>query len=319
MEWEILAENVLNALAAGVTIGCIYGLMCVGLGLIFGIMRVINFAQGDLMMMGMYLAIFIGSYVLPATIFGLAVPFLSALVVGPILFGFGYLLNLLLISRTTGLHASGSSETEAHQAQLILTLGLALVLQNGALLLLGSAPASAMSPMSSSAWEIPLLYDEFSAVFLNKARTINAAISVVIAVALFWFVKNTRLGKSLRAAAINPEAALYMGIDVTRAHHIAFGLGTAIAGIAGGLIVIYYPAQPYVGVEFIIVMYAGVVLGGMGSIVGAFWGGMTIGLVQQLATMVLPLQLQNAAIFVVFVLILLLRPQGLFGRSVERA
>ena len=97
------------------------------------------------------------------------------------------------------------------------------------------------------------------------------------------------------------------------------GWGRGVAGIAGGLIAIYYPAQPYVGVEFIIVMYAGVVLGGMGSIVGAFWGGMTIGLVQQLSTIVLPLQLQNAAIFIVFVLILLLRPQGLFGRNVERA
>jgi len=314
-----LIEQFLQSLAAGLLIGCIYGLLCVGLAFIFGIMRVINFAQGDLMMIGMYLAIFIGSYVLPATVFGLAVPFLAALAAGPVLFVVGYLLNRFLISRTTGLHASGSSETDAHQAQLILTLGVALVLQNGALFLLGSTPVSAPTPLSSSAWEIPLLYDEFSAVFLNKARTIDAAISVVIALALFWFVKSTRLGKSLRAAAINPEAALYMGIDVTRAHHIAFGLGTAISGIAGGLIVIYYPAQPYVGVEFIIVMYAGVVLGGMGSIVGAFWGGMTIGLVQQLATMVLPLQLQNAAIFVVFVLILLLRPQGLFGRNVERA
>lgn len=316
---NVLVEQFLQTLAAGLLIGCVYGLLCVGLAFIFGIMRVINFAQGDLMMVGMYLAIFIASYLLPATIFGATVPFLAALLAGPILFVAGYLLNRFLISRTTGLHASGSSEVEAHQAQLILTLGVALVLQNGALLLLGSAPVSAVTRLSASAWEIPLLYDEFSAVFLNKARTIDAAIAIVITVALFWFVKNTRLGKSLRAAAINPEAALYMGIDVTRAHHIAFGLGTAVAGIAGGLIVIYYPAQPYVGVEFIIIMYAGVVLGGMGSIVGAFWGGMTIGLVQQLATMVIPLQLQNAAIFVVFVLILLLRPQGLFGRSVERA
>jgi len=314
-----LAEQFLQSLAAGLLIGCVYGLLCVGLAFIFGIMRVINFAQGDLMMVGMYLAIFMGGTVLPATVFGLAAPFLAALAAGPILFGVGYMLNRFLISRTTGLQASGSTEAEAHQAQLILTLGVALVLQNGAFFLLGSTPVSAPTPLSSSAWMIPLPYDEFSAVFLNKARTIDAAIAAVIAVALFWFVKSTRLGKSLRAAAINPEAALYMGIDVTRAHHIAFGLGTAIAGVAGGLIVIYYPAQPYVGVEFIIVMYAGVVLGGMGSIVGAFWGGMTIGLVQQLATLVLPLQLQNAAIFVVFVLILLLRPQGLFGRSVERA
>ncbi len=316
---DAFLEQLAQTLAAGLTIGCIYGLLCVGLAFIFGIMRVVNFAQGDLMMVGMYLSIFIGSFILPAWVFGVATPFVAALAAGPVLFCAGYLLNRLLISRTTGLQAVGASEGDAHQAQLILTLGVALVLQNGALFLLGSAPVSAPTPLSSAAWEIPLLYDDFSAVFLNQARTIDAAMAIAIALVLFWFVRNTRLGKSLRAAAINPEAALYMGIDVARAHHIAFGLGTAIAGVAGGLIVIYYPAQPFVGVEFIIVMYAGVVLGGMGSIVGAFWGGLVIGLVQQLSTVVLPLQLQNAAIFVVFVLILLLRPQGLFGRNVERA
>jgi branched-chain amino acid transport system permease protein len=95
-------------------------------------------------------------------------------------------------------------------------------------------------------------------------------------------------------------------------------MGTGITAIAGGLVATYYPFQPYVGFDFVIIMYAGVVLGGMGSIMGAFWGGMTIGLVQQLATLVLPLQLQNAAIFVVFLLIVQLRPQGFFGRNVER-
>ena len=314
-----LVEQLAQTLAAGLTVGCMYGLLCVGLAFIFGIMRVINFAQGDLMMVGMYLSIFIGGSVLPAAIFGAATPFVAALLAGPVLFCSGYLLNKYLISRTTGLRAAGESEGDAHQTQLILTLGVALVLQNAALFLLGSAPVSAPTRLSSAAWEIPLGYDEFSAVFLNQARTIDAGLAVAIALGLFAFVRYTRLGKSLRAAAINPEAALYMGIDVTRAHHVAFALGTAIAGVAGGLIVIYYPAQPFVGVEFIIVMYAGVVLGGMGSIVGAFWGGLVIGLVQQLSTVVLPLQLQNAAIFVVFVLILLLRPQGLFGRSVERA
>ena len=106
-----------------------------------------------------------------------------------------------------------------------------------------------------------------------------------------------------------------MGIDVDRAHRIAFGIGTGITAIAGGLVATYNPFQPYVGLDFVIIMYAGVVLGGMGSILGAFWGGMTIGLVQQLSTLVLPTQLQNAAIFVVFLLIVLLRPQGLFGRA----
>lgn len=313
------AELILQTLVAGLTVGCIYGLLCVGLALIFGIMRVINFAQGDLMMLGMYLTLFVATFVLPSTMLGLAAPFVAALLTGPLLFLAGYALNRFLISRTTGLSVSGLSEGDAHQAQLILTLGLALVLQNAAHILVGSNPMSIISPLSSSAWEIPLLYDDFAALFLNKARTINAAICVVLSASLFWFIRSARLGKSLRAAAANPEAALYMGIDVERAHHIAFGLGTAIAGIAGGLLVITYPVQPHVGVDFVIIMYAGVVLGGIGSTVGAFWGGMTIGLVQQLSTLVMPIQLQNTAIFVVFVLVLLVRPQGLFGRVAERA
>jgi branched-chain amino acid transport system permease protein len=122
----------------------------------------------------------------------------------------------------------------------------------------------------------------------------------------------------LRAAADNPEAATYMGIHVGRAHRLAFAIGAAVTAVAGGLVATYYPFQPYIGIEFVIVMYAGVVLGGMGSVAGAFWGGVTIGLVQQLSTLVLPNQLQNAAIFVAFLLIILLRPQGLFGRNVER-
>jgi branched-chain amino acid transport system permease protein len=126
------------------------------------------------------------------------------------------------------------------------------------------------------------------------------------------------LGKSLRAAADNPEAAIYMGIDVARAHRLAFGFGVAITAIGGGLLASSISFQPYVGLEYVIVMYAGVVLGGLGSVSGAFLGGLTIGLVQQLSTLFLPNQLQNTAIFVVFLAIVLLRPQGLFGRAARR-
>jgi branched-chain amino acid transport system permease protein len=317
MNLEVLIEQALQALTAGLLVGCVYGLLCVGLAFIFGIMRVINFAQGDFMMAGMYLAVAVAA-LLGGNLFGAATPFVAAVLVGPPLFVAGAVLHRLLISRTTGLRAVGLS-AEGHQAQLILTLGLALVLQNGALILIGTAPRTILTPLSASAWEIPLLYDDFSAVFVNHARTVAAAISVVTALALFRLINATRLGKSLRAAADNPEAATYMGIDVDRCHRIAFAIGTAVAGVAGGVIVTYYPAQPFVGVDFVIIMYAGVVLGGMGSIVGAFWGGMTIGLVQQLSTLVLPLQLQNAAIFAAFLAILLFRPQGLFGRNAERA
>lgn len=312
-----LIEQIAQTLAAGILVGCLYGLLCVGLAFIFGIMRVINFAQGDFMMAGMYLAVFAATRIVTAGTFGVASPFVAALLVGPAMFAGGYVLHRVLISRTTGMRSA--SETESHQSQLIITLGLSLLIHNGVLMALGSTPVAQTTQLSSQAWEIPLLYDDFSAVFFNKARTIDAALALAISFALFWLVLRTRLGKSLRASADDPAAALYVGIDVDRAHRIAFGLGAGIAGIAGGLIVLYYPAQPFVGVDFIIIMYAGVVMGGMGSIVGAFAGGMIIGLIQQLSTLVIPLQLQNAAIFVVFVLVLLVRPNGLFGRSVDRA
>jgi branched-chain amino acid transport system permease protein len=309
-------EIFLQALTAGILVGAIYGLMCVGLGIIFGVMRVINFAQGEFLMLGMYFTFYVVAGVNLLSFLGPSIgPYTGALLAGPALFAVGYALHRFLISRVTGVSVAGT-EGEGHYAQLILTLGVALVLQNGGLILFGSTPQSVRTPLSSRAWEIPLLYDANAALFLNKARAVAGIVSVIVAVALYWFITRSRLGKTLRAAADNSAAALYMGIDVDRAYRIAFGIG--ITAIAGGLVATYNPFQPYIGLDFVIIMYAGVVLGGMGSILGAFWGGMTIGLVQQLSTLALPTQLQNAAIFVVFLLIVMLRPQGLFGRATER-
>jgi len=311
-------ESFLQALSAGILLGCLYGLMCVGLGLIFGVMRVINFAQGDFLMLGMYFNYYLvtafGALAFLGPFFG---PYVGALLAGPALFVFGWLLHRLLMSRITGTRAIGT-EGDGHYSQLIFTLGVALVLENGGLILFGSEPQSVRTPLSSHAFEIALSPDGVSAVFINQASVAAAALSIAIGVLLYLVISRSRLGKTLRAAADNPVAAVYMGIDVDRAHRIAFAIGTGVTAIAGGLIATYHPFQPYVGFDFVIIMYAGVVLGGMGSILGAFWGGLTIGLVQQLATLVLPLQLQNAAIFAVFLLVVLLRPQGLFGRAAER-
>jgi len=311
-------EIALQALAAGLFLGCIYGLMCVGLGLIFGVMRVINFAQGDFLMLGMYFSFYLittwGAF---AFMGPLAAPYIGAVLAGPALFCFGYLIHRFLLHYVTGTRVTGA-EAGGHYAQLILTFGIALVLENGGLFFFGSTPAAVRTPLASRAWEIPLLYDNISALFLNQASVIAALLSIVIGAALYLVISRTRMGKELRAAADNPQAATYMGIDVDRAHRIAFGIGTGITAIAGGLVATYHPFQPYIGFEFVIIMYAGVVMGGMGSILGAFWGGLTIGLVQQLSTLVIPIQLQNAAIFVVFLLVVMLRPQGLFGRSAER-
>jgi branched-chain amino acid transport system permease protein len=237
-------------------------------------------------------------------------PVVAGLLAGPVIFGVGWLLHRYLVGRVTGVAAVGT-EGEGHYAQIILTLGIALVLQNGGLILFGSLPLSIPTPMSRESWEI-------WEILVNQARSVSFGVAIVVALLLYLFLSRTRLGKAMRAAADNPTAALYMGIDVDRCHRTAFALGCGVTAIAGGLIASSQSFQPYIGFEFVITMYAGVVLGGLGSILGAFWGGMTIGLVQQMSTLVLPFQLQNTAIFVVFLLIVFLRPHGMFGRSADR-
>jgi branched-chain amino acid transport system permease protein len=314
----ILVESVLQALFTSLTVGGVYGLMCVGLALIFSVMRVVNFAQGEFLMLGMYgsLAVFsqLGIGALLGPYLGI---FVATLVSAVLVFFAACLIYELLLSRITGMRALASGG-DGHYAQLTLTLGLSLVLQNAGLIAFGSTPQSITTPLSSNAWEFSLFTDG-PTIFFNQARVLAFAIAVIVIIAVTLFIGKTRHGKVLRAAADNPEAATYMGIHVGHAHRLAFGVGAAVTAIAGGLVATYYPFQPYVGIEFVIIMYAGVVLGGMGSTIGAFWGGMTIGLVQQFSTLVLPTQLQNAAIFIVFLLIIFLRPQGLFGRNVERA
>lgn len=300
-----------QALAAGLLVGGTYGLMSVGLGIIFGIMRVVNFAQGDFMMLGMYVAYYlVTGFGVLAFLGPFVGPIVGAALAGPVVFAIGWLLHRFLIGRVTGARVV-SAEAEGHYAQIIMTLGIALVLANGGLILFGSLPLSVQTPLSRESWEIGLI-------FFNQARTVGFAIAALCAIGLYLFLTRSNLGKSLRAAADNPIAAAYMGIDVDRSHRFAFGLGVGITAVAGGLIASSQSFQPYIGFDFVIVMYAGVVLGGMGSILGAFWGGLTIGLVQQMSTLILPYQLQNTAIFVVFLLIIFFRPRGMFGRVWER-
>jgi branched-chain amino acid transport system permease protein len=314
----VLLENVLQALAAGVLIGAVYALMCVGLGMIFSVMKVVNFAQGEFLMLGMYGTFYVfTSLGLGAVLGDFFGPIVAAALTGGLLYLVGVGIQRYLLSRVTGAAGDGSAGA-GHFAQLILTLGLALIISNGALMVFGSVPTSLRTGFSAAAWDVgPLVGDEVM-LFINKARAISLLLALVVAALLYVFVTRSGAGKRLRAAADNPTAAVYMGIDVQKSYRVAFGLGCAITGVAGGLLCTYLPFQPYTGAEFVTVMYAGVVLGGLGSIAGAFWGGLLIGLVQQMSSLVLPAQLQNAAIFVVFLLVVLLRPQGLLGRNVER-
>src|SRR5712671_124507 len=212
LKWMLV--DVLQALAAGLLVGGTYGLMCVGLGIIFGFMRVVNFAQGDFMMLGMYVAYYLVTGFGVLALFGpYAGPIIGALLAGPIVFAIGWLLHKYLIAQVTGARVV-SAEAEGHYAQIILTLGIALVLANGGLILFGSTPVSVQTPLSRESWEI-------GPIFLNQARAIGFVIAVICAIGLYLFLTRTNLGKALRAAADNPIAAAYVGIDVDRAQRLA--------------------------------------------------------------------------------------------------
>jgi len=308
---DISLIDFLQALTAGVLVGSAYALMCVGLGIIFGSMNVINFAQGDFLMIGMYAAFYLTTGYGVLTFLGPNVgPIVAAFLAGPIVFALGWVLHRFVVARVTGAGAARSQSAGAY-GQILTTLGISLILQNGGLIVFGSTPAGIRTPLSRSSWEI-------GDVLLNQARVVSFFVAAALAGAVYLFLSHTRLGKGMRAAADNPQAAIYMGIDVDLAHRLAWSIGVAITAIAGGLIATFQTFQPYIGFDFVIVMYAGVVLGGLGSNFGAFWGGLLIGVVQQMSTLILPYQLQNTAIFVVFLLIIFLRPQGMFGRLSER-
>lgn len=313
----IFLETILQTLVAGIVIGVVLGLMSTGVGLIYGVMRVVNFAQGEFLMLGMYATLFSASY-FGVSFLGLTInAYLAALLAGPALFVLGYIVHTVFLSRVTGVRVV-DAEAEGHYPQMILTLGLSLIIQNVGLMTFGSLPRQIKTPAESNAWSLGLPGLKDLEIFVVQAQGWSCLVAIAVTIALYLFVNRTDTGRKLRAAADNPIAAIYMGVDVIRANRLAFAIGSGVTGIAGGLLATYSPFQPYIGFNFVITMYAGVVLGGLGSILGAFWGGMIMGLVQQLSTLVLPTQLQNAAVFVLFLVILFIRPQGLFGRTVER-
>jgi branched-chain amino acid transport system permease protein len=292
----VVASELAQYVVTGLLVGGVYALMSIGLALIFGIMRVVNFAQGDFMMLGMYLTFYY------AVALGID-PLMGALLSIPPFFVLGLLVHRAFLARVTG----GGDPNREMDAQLILTLGLSLVITNATTMILSPMPRSINAPYASKAFAVgPLL--------LNQARTYSFATALLLAAAVYVFLTRTDLGKALRAAADDPEAAGYQGIDVRTMHGVAFGIGIALVAAAGGLLASYHPIEPNVAVNFIVLMFVAVVLGGLGSIPGAFVGGIVIGLVQSLTLLLLPLQLQNVGVFVAFLVVLYVRPQGLFGR-----
>jgi branched-chain amino acid transport system permease protein len=281
-----------QSLISGILIGGVYALIGIGLTIIFGVMRVINFAHGDLLMLGMYATFYLFTV-------GKVDPFLSILITIPIMFILGGLLQKFLINRILG---------ALPQNQILLTIGLGLVMSNSIMLAFTSDYKILTTPYSSSSFNV-------LGISVSTPLAISFSITVAITMALYWFLLRTDTGQAIRATAQDREAAQLMGINVKRMSMIAFGLGAALAGTAGALISPTYYIFPQVGATFTLKAFVITVLGGMGSIVGATLGGVLIGVAESVGGVYLGAGWKEVIVFVLFLLVLLFKPSGFFGKS----
>lgn len=291
---EGLIVNIAQSILTGLMQGGVYALISIGLTLIFGVMGIINFAQADFMMLGMYATLLIvGAFALnPLIVFFLLIPFFIV---------FGGAIQKTLINPIIG---------EQEDAQLILTFGILLVLENTALAIFGPSPETLTVSYSITAIDL-------GPVSINQAKAIAFVFALGLAGIMFALLRYTEFGRALRATANNHEVAEYSGIDVGRMYTAAFAIGVTLTACAGALLVMYYPASPTVGFDFVILMFVVVVFGGLGSIKGALLAGLIIGVIEQLSVLWLSLEVQPAVVFVLFLIVLLVKPEGLYGEAVR--
>jgi len=285
----------LQNLTGGLLIGGIYALIGVGLSLIFGVMRVINFAHGEFVAMGIYTAIVCFRYL------GLD-PYVSLLVAAPLGFVVGALLQRTVLTRLID---------APPDATLLATLGLALVISNVLFLVFGAEPMSIYVPYATATVTV-------AGVRLPVAQLIAGALTVASIVALWLVLTRTEFGRAVRATAQNRLGAELVGIDTPRIHALVFGLGMAVAMCAGVILAPLLFAVPTVGSGYTLKAFVVTVLGGLGSVPGAIGGGLLLGVVEFMGASYLSSGYRDAYGLLAFLLILLLRPEGLFGRTVKR-
>ena len=283
-------ENLLNVLVFGLLLGGIYGLVSIGLNLIFGVIRIVNFAQGELVMFGMY-----GSYYAYSA-FGIS-PYLSVFIVAPLVGLLGMAIQRLVIQPL---------QAESNM-QIFATFGLLMMFQNIMLAVSRGEAYSVGGEVGATVLEVGNLK-------MSLVRVVTFIAVTVITIGLHLFLSRTLTGKSIRAVTQDKRAARAMGINVERTFLITFGIGAALAGMAGAMLTPIYSITPAVGGNFILAAFAVVVRGGLGSVWGAYIGGLIVGIVEAFAGFYIDPVLRSAVWFIIFLVVLIVRPSGLLGQ-----
>src|SRR5205085_8784086 len=288
------ANELLQQLASGTATGCIYALLALGFILIFKATEVVNFAQGDLMMVGAFLGLtFVDHMHLPY--------WAGALLAIAVMAAFGALLNLVLLRPLAG---------QGIFAVIMVTLGLSILLRAGASVIWGPETVRFDSPFSRKVVHL-------GGVVLSQEHVAIILTTVVLVAALYLFFRFSRIGIAMQASSENPLAAYYMGIPVKSVHTLTWALGAGIAAIAG--IMLAPVAFVHVNMGFLgLKAFPAAVLGGFGSIPGAIVGGIIVGIVESLSVLYLPEGFNNVAAYALLLLFLMVRPQGLFGVALRR-
>jgi len=286
----------LQSLVDGLLIGGVYSTIAIGLSLAFGVMRMINWAHGELLMLGMYVSF----YIISATNID---PYLVLFATGTLLFIIGFLLQKIFFNRLLKREA-----TREPISILIFTSGLGMIISNLVLIICGPTILQAKTAYTGQTYKA-------GEIIISQPKLISFAIAIVVALTLYWVLQKTEIGRAIRATSQNRHVAKLMGINENMVYCVSFGISIGLVGISGALLMPYFSIYPTVGQVFSFKSFVIVVLGGKGSVIGALLGGLIVGVIEKLGAQYLSESYSQILVFLLFIFILLFKPTGLLSKE----